>query len=527
MSKVALIPVLKSEQPSSKPATVSEDQSGGDFGKAFKAATTEKSGNSGKRTPSTNKPKQTGSAGPPVAEQQAPTAGEAQSLSNQSQGLEVITPLQLAVAATLAGVDLMPKVDLTQWDQTPLTDLGHTLPALDSQSDLTKANPAEVNPMLLAAVAETMGVNPPVPAIPGLEAQSELADPSGEPSAVTVSTESSVTATTLGLLNPELTKLVTETVPKPVGESTPKAPDFAALLKDTQSPAPETAVPEVLPTIAVETDGALKITAASERSLSGVTGLVGRWQNYHDNRLGMVQPHNLQAEQVADGNAAAVADFSVNLLSGLTEQTPDQKVLNLSVLQSKFALDESPAKSWNDPAVQLNSVAPAFTGDQPLPAQISQVNADTNPINREHVFTQIVEHAKLNLSNGQSQMELQLKPDNLGKIQLKISMENQLVTARFVAESDQVKQIIETNLNVLKRSLYESGIQVDSMMVAVGQQNHSGAFQHSMNGQGSSSQQNFSGGRSNRGETVNEDLPIPAEPVRPVPTANSMINLIA
>ncbi len=514
MSKVALIPTLKAEPTSSKPVNVSEEKGGGDFGKAFQAATTEKSGNSGKKANGANKPKQTDNADPPAAEQQPPLSGEMQSLLNQSQGPEVSAPLQLAMAmAAAAAVDLMPMVDRTLLDQTALTsELTVPAAALDFQTDHTQSNPAVANPIRMAAVSG----NPPAAAAPKLAIQSEMAVPLGE----TVPT--TVTTTTLGLLNPELIKVATEATPKPVGESAPKAPDFAALLTATQNPASESAVPEVMPAITVATDSALKIAATSQSSLSGVTGWNGRWQNHTANRPGIVQPPLLQATQVTDENATAVVDFSA-LLSGRTEPTSDQKVLNLSVLQSKFALDEAPAKPWTDSAIPVHSVVPA--GEHSLPTPTSQLSTATNPINREHLFSQIVEHAKLNLSNGQSQMELQLKPDNLGKIQLKISLENQLVTARFVAESDQVKQIIETNLNILKRSLHESGIQVDSMMVAVGQQNHSGAFQHSMNGQGSSSQQYFSGGRSNDGASGDADLPISTEPVRPA--VDSMINLIA
>ncbi|HEX7715449.1 MAG TPA: flagellar hook-length control protein FliK, partial [Bacillota bacterium] len=42
------------------------------------------------------------------------------------------------------------------------------------------------------------------------------------------------------------------------------------------------------------------------------------------------------------------------------------------------------------------------------------------------------------------------------------------VTAKFTAESQQVKQILESNMDDLRRHLQENGIQVDSLMVSVG-----------------------------------------------------------
>jgi hypothetical protein len=91
------------------------------------------------------------------------------------------------------------------------------------------------------------------------------------------------------------------------------------------------------------------------------------------------------------------------------------------------------------------------------------------PVSKSELFTQIVEKAKVMVSQGNSEMEISLKPDNLGKLQLKISLENHLVTAKFVAESDQVKQILESNLVQLRNSLQEQGIQVENLMVSVGQ----------------------------------------------------------
>jgi flagellar hook-length control protein FliK len=53
-------------------------------------------------------------------------------------------------------------------------------------------------------------------------------------------------------------------------------------------------------------------------------------------------------------------------------------------------------------------------------------------------------------------------------------MENHLLSAKFVAESEQVKALIETNLTDLKQMLSQNGVQVDQLMVSVGQQGHSG-----------------------------------------------------
>ncbi len=90
------------------------------------------------------------------------------------------------------------------------------------------------------------------------------------------------------------------------------------------------------------------------------------------------------------------------------------------------------------------------------------------PVNREQLFEQMVERTKIMVHNGQNEMEISLKPDHLGRLQFRLSVENHLVTANFVAESAQVKEVIESNLAQLKQQLQEAGITLDAFSVSVG-----------------------------------------------------------
>ena len=117
---------------------------------------------------------------------------------------------------------------------------------------------------------------------------------------------------------------------------------------------------------------------------------------------------------------------------------------------------------------------------QPAPSSVSQIQAsgstEVTSVNKEELFSQIVEQAKVVINNGGSEMEVNLKPEHLGRLQLKVTIENEVVTAKFVAESQQVKEIIENNLGQLKRSLQENGMQVDTIMVSVGYQQSNESF---------------------------------------------------
>ena len=86
------------------------------------------------------------------------------------------------------------------------------------------------------------------------------------------------------------------------------------------------------------------------------------------------------------------------------------------------------------------------------------------PIQTE-VLTQIVKKAAFNLKNGQTEVKIDLKPEFLGRIQLKISTENHQVMVRMLTEIPLVKEIIENNINHLKADLQNHGLEIDKFDV--------------------------------------------------------------
>lgn len=88
---------------------------------------------------------------------------------------------------------------------------------------------------------------------------------------------------------------------------------------------------------------------------------------------------------------------------------------------------------------------------------------------RSWVIEQFVEKADELVSENKSELVVQLKPESLGKISLRVIQERGEVTARFVAENEQVKSILESNMQLLRDSLQKNGVSVQSLSVSVGQ----------------------------------------------------------
>ncbi|WP_243140254.1 flagellar hook-length control protein FliK [Candidatus Syntrophocurvum alkaliphilum] len=101
------------------------------------------------------------------------------------------------------------------------------------------------------------------------------------------------------------------------------------------------------------------------------------------------------------------------------------------------------------------------------------MNGTTNnaPAARE-VIQQIVQNAQLMVNQNSSEMQIQLKPEFLGKMFIRISVEEGIVTARFVTESHNVKQLLEANMNTLRQTLEANGLRVERTEVNVGINNN-------------------------------------------------------
>lgn len=86
-----------------------------------------------------------------------------------------------------------------------------------------------------------------------------------------------------------------------------------------------------------------------------------------------------------------------------------------------------------------------------------------------NVVKQMVRNVELKVGETNSEMSIKLDPENLGKVNLKIVTDNGIVTAKFEAENQRVKEIIESNLSLLKESLENKGVQINGLEVSVGQ----------------------------------------------------------
>ena len=94
------------------------------------------------------------------------------------------------------------------------------------------------------------------------------------------------------------------------------------------------------------------------------------------------------------------------------------------------------------------------------PEEVNKVASRTT-IDVQDIMNQITEFAKVNLSSENSSIEMQLNPENLGKVYLHIAATKEgNITAELAVSSETVKTALEAQIADLRTSLNQQGIKV-------------------------------------------------------------------
>lgn len=109
----------------------------------------------------------------------------------------------------------------------------------------------------------------------------------------------------------------------------------------------------------------------------------------------------------------------------------------------------------------------------------------TQTVNGADVIKQIINSVKVTGNNVVQSMEIQLNPQHLGKVTLNVTSKSGVITAEIVAQNEQVKKAIESQINTLKDNFENQGIKIEAVEVTV--QSHS--FESGQNLKGNDSEQ--------------------------------------
>lgn len=120
------------------------------------------------------------------------------------------------------------------------------------------------------------------------------------------------------------------------------------------------------------------------------------------------------------------------------------------------------------PDTGMTQAGVSNTVDHVNAGQTEGMNEFSSRLNTENIIRQIVEQVRVNLSNTSTTIEMQLNPENLGKLYLQLTAKDGMVSARIVAQNEMVRAALENQVAELRESMEQSGVRVEAVEVTVG-----------------------------------------------------------
>lgn len=173
-------------------------------------------------------------------------------------------------------------------------------------------------------------------------------------------------------------------------------------------------------------------------------------------------------DNVSLNNQSDDSDFNEESYSGRESLGGELKRTELS--------KESEGKS-NVEVVNFTNTVETLDNQMPI-ADSLQNYVSSNTMD---IINQIAENVKVLYQNDSTTMEMQLNPENLGKVYVAVSSKEGSVNAQFTVTNEVVKEALEAQIVTLKENLNQAGVKVDAVEVTVAshefernlEQNHS------------------------------------------------------
>jgi len=231
----------------------------------------------------------------------------------------------------------------------------------------------------------------------------------------------------------------------------------------------QTSVSENAKIAAAGHDGSLSSWATGDSNSETLLEAQARQMSENSQPLKIQETLKAAAEHPANPNSAT---------EGITVKTPEEVFGIKSAVQKSEML---PVHALGNKISQIDGDSKdngfLFSQDQ-MPQHLARLencahsSEATQRSLMSQTFNQIVQRAALSHHNGQYEVQLHLKPDFLGHIQMQIVSDGQQVAIKMVAEFPFVRDMLENNLHQLKANLQAQGLDIDELEVSVAHDSH-------------------------------------------------------
>lgn len=216
---------------------------------------------------------------------------------------------------------------------------------------------------------------------------------------------------------------------------------------------------------------------------------------------GLQQQQVNAAETVADPSKR-VQNVSQSSVQGSNNQMLNaEQAKNTNIQSFQDVMKTAAASSEQTAMVQDDSSQEVMTAGQfALRSEGMQSSKSSHVMRASHfaedMSNYMIKQMFITTRNGISQAKITLYPENLGQVDVRLTMQNGQLVAHFITEHAAAREMLDSQLSLLRGALQTQGIQVDKLEVSQqtnvsGAQNLSSSMfqreQQSNNGQGQSS----------------------------------------
>jgi flagellar hook-length control protein FliK len=165
----------------------------------------------------------------------------------------------------------------------------------------------------------------------------------------------------------------------------------------------------------------------------------------------------------------------VNVSSASTSTLPKEKAVDVHeretiTTNNKLLPDDSSKKETKSNENVFSEVLQQRTSSIEPKSYVSDTKSVTSQFVKDthQITSQIVEQAQVLKNNQETQMIIKLKPEHLGELTLKVTVDSGVVSASFHSDNAEVRSVIESSLVQLKQEMSNQGLKVDNVGVYAG-----------------------------------------------------------
>ena len=215
------------------------------------------------------------------------------------------------------------------------------------------------------------------------------------------------------------------------------------------------------------------ISASEDNTVSGSQGMLETAEVEASN----ISETAVSSESIDSSETEMQPTDSKRDRTDLAEDTLSQQVSDETVslksekqvmktdLNSDSSSDE---RSFDDKSE--NRVLHTMINEQMQPEGVFEafdVQPKYTSVNTTDIIRQIVDQISIAKTTGESVIEMQLNPENLGKLYINVSERNSEITARIAVSNETVKNALESQMAALRENLQDANIRVNDVEITI------------------------------------------------------------